>query len=56
VKVVIAGGTGLMGRALAEKLVSRGDQVILLTRDRRRASRLPAGVAVEVWDGATEHG
>jgi uncharacterized protein (TIGR01777 family) len=55
-KVIIAGGTGLIGRALSEKLISRGDRVIVLTRDPRRASHLPAGVAVGGWDGATEHG
>lgn len=31
-RIVIAGGTGSLGRALAEALVARGDQVVVLSR------------------------
>lgn len=34
-KVVIAGGTGLLGRALTATLVQQGHQVVVLTRSRR---------------------
>ena len=40
--VVIAGATGTLGRAVAERLTARGDRVILLARD---AGRLDALVA-----------
>ena len=36
-KVVITGGTGLVGSALASTLTSRGDNVVILTRDRFKA-------------------
>lgn len=36
-RVVIPGGTGYLGRALAERLVARGDDVVLLTRGPTRS-------------------
>jgi uncharacterized protein len=51
VRVAIAGGSGLIGRALAAALVDRGDEPVVLTRDTRRATgRLPTGVATIRWD------
>lgn len=50
-KVVIAGGSGLVGRHLASSLVDDGHEVIVLSRQPRRAGRrLPAAVRVEQWD------
>lgn len=48
-KFVLAGGTGFMGRALAERLVARGDEVVVLTR---RVGKVPAtaGTREVVWD------
>lgn len=46
-RVVIAGGSGLVGQALATRLVAAGDDVVVLTR-RPRAALL--GHQVE-WDG-----
>ena len=37
-KVTITGGTGTIGRAVAEELLARGDEVTLLSRDARKAS------------------
>ena len=51
-KVVIAGGAGTLGRALAADLVCRGHQVVLLSRGPR--PRLPYR-QVE-WDGRTVTG
>lgn len=46
-KVFITGGTGLVGRALTRALLERGDEVVCITRDRRRAlARLPRPVTV----------
>lgn len=50
-RAVIAGGTGLIGRALSENLASSGYDVVLLSRHPERVSNLPAGVRAEVWDG-----
>lgn len=47
--VVVAGGSGLIGRALTTALVGAGHEVVVLTRDPRRA-RLAAGVRVVRWD------
>jgi hypothetical protein len=55
-KIIITGGTGLIGRALAEDLAKDGHEVILLSRSSLPASSLPAGVRVEKWDGRTAQG
>ena len=54
-QVLITGGTGFIGRAVARALLARGDTVIVLTRDARRARAvLPAGATpVEQLAGAT---
>jgi uncharacterized protein (TIGR01777 family) len=49
VKIVLAGGSGSLGRRIATDLVSRGDEVVILTRSAR--SGLPYR-QVE-WDGVT---
>ncbi|MDX1488438.1 MAG: TIGR01777 family oxidoreductase [Acidiferrobacterales bacterium] len=38
--VLVTGGTGFIGRALCATLLARGDQVLVLTRDRQRAQRI----------------
>jgi uncharacterized protein (TIGR01777 family) len=49
-KVVLSGGSGLIGRAICEALVAKGHEPVVLTRDLRRASRLLAGVRAVAWD------
>jgi uncharacterized protein (TIGR01777 family) len=44
VKIVIAGGTGFLGRALTERLVAESHDVVILTR--RAASQVPARAVV----------
>ncbi len=55
-KVIITGGTGLIGRALATELVAAGYEVIVLSRAPQRAQGLPPEVRVERWDGRTAQG
>ena len=49
-KIVISGGTGLIGRALAADLTGAGHEVRVLSRDPSRAEGLPAAVQVAAWD------
>lgn len=55
-RVVITGGTGLIGRALATDLAASGRDVIVLSRSPERATDLPAGVRAVRWDGRTAQG
>jgi uncharacterized protein (TIGR01777 family) len=49
-RVLITGGTGFVGRALASALLARGDRVTVLTRDPGRARRhFPQDVRVAAW-------
>jgi hypothetical protein len=50
-RVLITGGSGFVGRKLAQQLLARGDQVTVLTRDARRAKgELPAAVRCAAWN------
>ena len=55
-RVLITGGSGLIGRALSEELVSHGHEVIVLSRSPQRVSGLPDAVSVVQWDGRTAEG
>ena len=55
-RVLIPGGTGLIGRALSAELAKDGHEVILLSRAPQRAHNLPPGVRTERWDGRTAAG
>jgi len=55
-RVIITGGTGLIGRALAAELAAGGREVVVLSRSPERAANLPAGVRAERWDGRTAGG
>jgi NADH dehydrogenase len=48
--ILVAGGTGLLGSKVVDRLVAAGQQVRVLTRDRQRARRLPAGVDIVEGD------
>jgi uncharacterized protein (TIGR01777 family) len=55
-RVLITGGSGLIGRALAADLARSGREVIILSRRPVRLTGLPAGVRAERWDGCTAEG
>lgn len=55
-RVIITGGSGMIGRALTENLVAAGHEVIILSRDPSRARDIPAGARAERWDGNTARG
>jgi uncharacterized protein YbjT (DUF2867 family) len=48
--ILVAGGTGVLGSRVVNRLVARGEEVRVLTRDRSRAEVLPEGVQVVVGD------
>lgn len=49
-RVIITGGTGLIGRALGGSLVADGHKAIVLSRSPEKAAGLADGVSVEGWD------
>jgi uncharacterized protein (TIGR01777 family) len=55
-RVLITGGSGLIGRLLAANLAQGGSKVIILSRQPERVVGLPVGVVVKQWDGRTTEG
>ncbi|HEV7786513.1 MAG TPA: TIGR01777 family oxidoreductase, partial [Thermoanaerobaculia bacterium] len=55
-RVLITGGTGLIGRAVAAELAAAGHKVVVLTRNPGRAGKLPPGARAARWDGTTGAG
>jgi hypothetical protein len=54
--VIITGGTGFIGRKIAEDLVWARHEVVVLSRNPDRAAGLPREVRVERWDARTAAG
>jgi uncharacterized protein (TIGR01777 family) len=52
-RVVITGGTGMIGRALAGALVAAGHEAVVTSRRPEAAAGLPAGVSARKWDTRT---
>jgi uncharacterized protein (TIGR01777 family) len=52
-RIIIAGGSGLIGHALTSLLTADGDEVIILSRRPETVKGMPAGVKVIQWDGRT---
>jgi uncharacterized protein (TIGR01777 family) len=52
VRVLIVGGSGLIGSALAESLVKDSHEAVVLSRSPERQT-LPHGVRAAAWDGRT---
>jgi uncharacterized protein (TIGR01777 family) len=55
-RVIVTGGTGLIGRPLCAALAADGDEVIVLSRNPAKVKGLAQGVKVEQWDGKTAQG
>lgn len=56
-KVILTGGTGLIGSALARSLAQDGKTVIVLSRDPAKGrARLPPGVQAVAWDARSAAG
>lgn len=55
-KVLITGGTGMLGRALAARLDADGDEIVVLSRSARKPEGLPSSARVVQWDGQTGNG
>ena len=49
-KILVTGGTGMVGSQVVQQLLSRGATVQVLTRDAAKASKLPAGVTAVIGD------
>jgi len=54
VKVVVTGASGLIGSALCDALLARGDTVVGLTRDPQRARSADPRVAWHAWEPTLE--
>ena len=52
-RVLITGGSGLIGRAVAAPLAAQGYDVVVLSRDPARVRGLPPGARAARWDGRT---
>ena len=49
-RIVVGGGSGMLGRRLTSRWLAAGDEVTILTRDPARvASRVPSGATVRRW-------
>lgn len=55
-KVIITGGSGLIGRELTASLCSDGHEVIILSRTPERVADLPSRARAVKWDGHTAQG
>ncbi|MCL4246750.1 MAG: TIGR01777 family oxidoreductase [Anaerolineae bacterium] len=55
-RVMITGGTGLIGRRLTAQLLSDGHEVIILTRSPEDSAKLTQGARAVKWDAKTADG
>lgn len=55
-RVVITGGSGLIGSGVARDLGEAGHEVVVLTRNPAKAGPLPANTRAVQWDGRTSEG
>lgn len=55
-RVIITGGSGLIGRALSADMAAGGHEIILLSRNPDRVTGLPDGVRATRWDGHSAEG
>ncbi|MCA9923074.1 MAG: NAD-dependent epimerase/dehydratase family protein, partial [Anaerolineales bacterium] len=54
-RIIITGGTGMIGSRLAKNLAADGHDIIILSRNPNKHS-LPTGIRAEKWDARTAAG
>ncbi len=52
-QIIIAGGSGLIGRELCANLVKEGDDITIFSRNPAKVTLITPGVKVIQWDGST---
>lgn len=55
-RIIVTGGTGMIGRPLTAALSAAGHEVIVLSRSPGTKSGMPAGVRLHKWDAKTAEG
>lgn len=55
-RVIISGGSGLIGSALGKALIAEKHEVIFLSRNPDKVKDAPAGVQLRKWDGESAEG
>ncbi|GAB4569602.1 MAG: TIGR01777 family oxidoreductase [Anaerolineae bacterium] len=55
-RVIVTGGSGLIGRALVRDLTQDGHEVVILSRRPGNVLGLPEGARAVYWDGSTADG
>lgn len=55
-KILITGGTGLIGRRLVTNLLDAGHEILVLTRDPQHVKQPQPGVHYVRWDGRSSQG
>ena len=55
-RIIITGGSGLIGRALVDSLAKDGHEVIVLSRNPAAVTNLPKNARAEKWDGQSAQG
>lgn len=55
-RIIITGGTGLIGRPLSAALVTEGHDVTVLTRNPDKVKDMPGGVKLVAWDAQSAQG
>jgi uncharacterized protein (TIGR01777 family) len=55
-RIIITGGTGLIGKPLSEALSASGHEVVVLTRQPEKVKDMPASVKLHKWDGKSAEG
>src|SRR5215470_11923394 len=55
-RVIITGGTGLIGSTLAHRLAKEDHEIIVLSRNKNKTAGLPKGARVVEWDAHSAKG
>ncbi len=53
-KIIVAGGSGFVGKALLAKLMGQGHSIVVLSRSQQRSLDNHANLQVVIWDAKTQ--